>query len=342
MFLHPQIFRYCPNYTSMEILYIQLSDDLNFRKLTHCAHMIISNVLRDHVSCRRNTGPLTVRSLWRRTRWSGGVRWRSSRWRDSRIKWRRERKKSCPNNCRTYKPGNRLEYEYRVRSTPQANCSECVTLYSPGACVYTSEWSGTRGSRSSWSGLWLYFQTVRASEHLTASSGLSLESQCLLCCRVPGLRDRSGDANHQTLRDADGQPAGPPAAVIPPDGADEVQPEPPGGAQTAAQLLQTGAWLVTRTQTQSDRRRSADVILLLRQMMDQELSERQTQLDQLKEKNQQLEMMLHMHLGRSRDQVSLFLSSSSQSFLLKPIHKAAETLKREWGGGVYGWRQHAY
>lgn len=55
------------------------------------------------------------------------------------------------------------------------------------------------------------------------------------------------------------------------------------------------------------------MFLLLRQMMDQELSERQTQLDQLKEKNQQLEMMLHRHLGQSRDQVcwKLFLSSSS-------------------------------
>ncbi|XP_043118577.1 coiled-coil domain-containing protein 42 homolog isoform X2 [Puntigrus tetrazona] len=40
-----------------------------------------------------------------------------------------------------------------------------------------------------------------------------------------------------------------------------------------------------------------------RLMMNQELSERQTQLDQLKEKNKQLEMTLHLHLGQSRDQV---------------------------------------
>lgn len=49
--------------------------------------------------------------------------------------------------------------------------------------------------------------------------------------------------------------------------------------------------------------RETDVFLLLWQMTNQELSERQTQLDQLKEKNKQLEMMLHMHLGQSRDQV---------------------------------------
>lgn len=45
------------------------------------------------------------------------------------------------------------------------------------------------------------------------------------------------------------------------------------------------------------------MFLSLWQMTNQELSERQTQLDQMNEKNKQLEMSLQMHMAQSRDQV---------------------------------------